>query len=55
MNPFSYQAYELAYLSMAPARAMSNAASFWAKNPLNPFAKTYIGAPSSPPARCSNA
>ncbi len=43
MNPFSYQAYELTYLAMGPARALSNAASFWAKNPLNPLAKTYIG------------
>ena len=43
MNPFSYQAYELTYLAVAPARAISNAASFWAKNPLNPLAKTYIG------------
>ena len=43
MNPFSYQAYEMAYLAMAPARALSNAASFWAKNPLNPLAQTQIG------------
>ena len=43
MNPFSYQAYEMAYLAMAPARAVSNAASFWAKNPLNPLSRTYLG------------
>ncbi len=43
MNPLSYQAYEMAYLAMAPARAVSNAASVWAKNPLNPLAKTYLG------------
>lgn len=43
MSPFSYQAYEFAYLAMAPARALSNAASFWAKNPLNPLAKTQFG------------
>ena len=43
MNPFSYQAYEMAYLAMGPARAMSNAANFWAKNPPNPLSKTYVG------------
>ncbi len=43
MNPFSYQAYEMAYLAMGPARAVSNAANFWVKNPLNPLSKTYVG------------
>ena len=43
MNLFSNQAYEMAYLAMSPARALSNAASFWAKNPLNPLSKTYVG------------
>lgn len=43
MNPLSYQAYELAYLAMGPARAMSDAARFWAKNPLNPLSNTYLG------------
>ena len=43
MNPFSYQAYEMAYLAMGPVRAVSNAANFWVKNPLNPLSKTYVG------------
>ena len=43
MNSFSYQAYEMVFLAMAPARAASDAASLWAKNPLNPFSGSYIG------------
>ena len=43
MNSFSYQAYELTYLAMAPARAVSDAAGYWAKSPLNPLAKTSLG------------
>ena len=43
MNPLSYQAYELAYLAMAPARAASELARFWACNPLNPLARTPVG------------
>ncbi len=43
MNPLSYQAHELAYLALAPARAASEMARFWARNPMNPFAKTPVG------------
>jgi len=43
MNPFSYQLHELAYLSLAPARAMSYATRVWNKNPLNPLTHTHIG------------
>ena len=43
MNPFSYQINELAYLAMGPARAASEFARFWARNPLNPVAKTPVG------------
>ena len=43
MNPLSYQAHELAYLALAPARAATEVARFWARSPLNPFAKTPVG------------
>ena len=43
MNPLSYQAHEMAYLAVAPARAMSDFARFWARSPLNPISKTYLG------------
>ena len=43
MNPLSYQAHELAYLAMAPARAASEVARFWARSPMNPLAKTPVG------------
>jgi poly(3-hydroxybutyrate) depolymerase len=43
MNPLSYQAYEMAYLAVAPARAMSDVARFWARHPLNPISKTFLG------------
>ena len=43
MNPFSYQVHEMAYLAMAPARAATEFARFWARNPMNPFAKTPVG------------
>jgi poly(3-hydroxybutyrate) depolymerase len=43
MNPFSYQLHELAYLALAPARAMSYATRVWNKNPLNPMTHTHIG------------
>jgi len=43
MNPYSYQLHELAYLALAPARAMSYATRVWNKNPLNPFTHTHIG------------
>ena len=43
MNPFSYQINELVYLAVAPARAASGVARFWARNPLNPIAETPVG------------
>ena len=43
MNPLSYQINEFAYLAMAPARAVSDLARFWARNPLNPMSKTTVG------------
>jgi poly(3-hydroxybutyrate) depolymerase len=43
MNPYSYQLHEMAYMALAPARAMSYATRVWNKNPLNPLAHTHIG------------
>ncbi len=43
MYPYSYQVHELAYLTFAPFRALSDAARFWARNPLNPLSKTQFG------------
>ena len=43
MNPLSYQVHELAYLAFAPARAATEFARFWARNPLNPVANTPLG------------
>ena len=43
MYPYSYQFHEWAYLTFAPYRAMSDAARFWARNPLNPLSGTQIG------------
>ena len=43
MNPLSYQVHELAYLAFAPARAATDFARFWARNPLNPVANTTLG------------
>jgi len=43
MNPFSYQLHEIAYMALAPARAMSDAARYWYKNPFNPLTHTSIG------------
>jgi poly(3-hydroxybutyrate) depolymerase len=38
-----YQFYEMAHLAIAPARAMSDAARFFLKNPLNPLTHTVWG------------
>jgi poly(3-hydroxybutyrate) depolymerase len=43
MNPLSYQAYEMGYLAVAPARAWSELTRFWARSPLNPLAQTVVG------------
>ncbi len=39
----SYNMYEMAHLSMAPARAVSDATRLWFKNPFNPFTYTELG------------
>jgi len=43
MNRMPYQFYEMAHLAIAPARAMSDAARFFLKNPLNPLTHTVWG------------
>jgi poly(3-hydroxybutyrate) depolymerase len=43
MNRFTYQLHEMAYFACAPWRALSDATRFWARNPLNPLAKTQVG------------
>jgi poly(3-hydroxybutyrate) depolymerase len=42
-DSYSYQWHELAYLAWAPARAASDVARAWFKNPLNPFTHTPFG------------
>lgn len=42
-NAYTYQAHELAYLTFAPFRAISDAARFWARSPFNPLSRTQIG------------
>lgn len=42
-NPYSYQLHEMAYMALAPARAMSDATRFWFKSPLNPLSQTPVG------------
>ena len=39
----SYQMYEMAHLSMVPARALSDATRLWYKNPFNPLTFTEFG------------
>ena len=43
MNRIPYQFYEMAHLAVAPARAMSDAARFFFKSPLNPLTHTVWG------------
>jgi poly(3-hydroxybutyrate) depolymerase len=43
MNPYSYQMHEMAYLALAPARAMSDVTRSWFKNPINPMTHTRVG------------
>jgi poly(3-hydroxybutyrate) depolymerase len=43
MNRIPYQFYEMAHLAVAPARALSDAARFLLKNPLNPLTHTVWG------------
>ncbi len=43
MNLFSYHAYEMAHLALAPARAISDATRLAFRNPLNPMSHTALG------------
>ncbi len=43
MNRYSYQWHEMAYLAIAPARAMSGITRLWFNNPANPLAHTHMG------------
>lgn len=43
MNKFSYQMYEMAHLAVAPARAVADATRLMFKNPVNPWAHTFLG------------
>ncbi len=43
MNFYSYQMHEMAYLALAPARAMSDVTRSWFKNPINPLTHTPVG------------
>jgi poly(3-hydroxybutyrate) depolymerase len=43
MNSYSYQLHEMTYLALAPARAVSDMARLWFKNPINPLAHTQVG------------
>ena len=43
LRGYSYQLYEMAHASLVPARAMSDAAHFLFRNPLNPLSATAFG------------
>ncbi len=43
MNRYSYQWHEMAYLALAPARAMTGVTKLWFNNPANPLAHTHMG------------
>jgi hypothetical protein len=43
MPPFSYEMHEMAYLALAPARAVSDAARTWLEHPGNPLSYTAAG------------
>ena len=43
LRGYSYQLYEIAHASLAPARAMSDAAHFMFSNPFNPLSATAFG------------
>ncbi len=42
-DSYSYEWHELAYLALAPARAVSDIARVWFKSPLNPLSHTPVG------------
>jgi poly(3-hydroxybutyrate) depolymerase len=43
MALYSYQMHEMAYLALAPARALSDVARVWFNNPINPLTHTHVG------------
>lgn len=43
MPPFSYEVHEMAYLALAPARAVSDFARTWLESPINPLSYTAAG------------
>jgi poly(3-hydroxybutyrate) depolymerase len=43
MNLYSYQMHEMAYLALAPARAVSDVTRSWFSSPINPLAHTPVG------------
>ena len=43
LRGYSYQLYEMAHVALAPARAVSDAAYFMFRNPLNPLSATVFG------------
>jgi len=42
-NAYQYHLYEMAHAALAPARAVSDAAHFFFRNPMNPLATTPVG------------
>jgi poly(3-hydroxybutyrate) depolymerase len=40
MLPFSCEMHEMAHFALAPARAVSDVARTWLKNPINPLSYT---------------
>src|ERR1700732_2733307 len=43
MPPFAYEMHEMAYLALAPTRALSDAARTWLEHPGNPLSYTAAG------------
>ena len=43
LRGYSYQLYEMAHAALAPARAASDAAHFFFRNPFNPLSNTAFG------------
>ncbi len=43
MPPFAYELHEMSHLALAPARAISDFAQLWLKNPANLLAYTHLG------------
>ena len=43
MPPFTYEMHEISHLALAPARAISDIAQLWLKNPANLLSYTHVG------------